>query len=127
MRDLSNNTLFIDSNDPNENYPFLTTKFQEALNKYALLKKVCKETMFSLRVKNLEKQYTFEVNYEISSWKTTPKWMSHCFKIQQKYSVLLRQKCIWNCFSKLTESGVKTEFWKKINCVLTNKGSLQEN
>ena len=63
MRDLSNNTLFIDSNDPNENYPFLTTKFQEALNKYALLKKkVCKETMFSLPVKNLEKQYTFEVN-----------------------------------------------------------------
>ena len=56
MRDLSNNTLFIDSNDPNENYPFLTTKFQEALNKYALLKKVCKETMFSLWVKNLEKQ-----------------------------------------------------------------------
>ena len=39
MKDLTNNTLFLDSDYPNENYNFLTTKFQEAVNKHALLKK----------------------------------------------------------------------------------------
>ena len=39
LKDLSNNTLFLDFDDPNENYNFLTTKFQEAVNRHAPLKK----------------------------------------------------------------------------------------
>ena len=40
LKDLSNNTLiFLDSDDPNENYNFLTTKFQEAVNRLAPLKR----------------------------------------------------------------------------------------
>ena len=35
----SNNTLFLDCDDPNKDYDFLTTKFQEAVNKHAPLKK----------------------------------------------------------------------------------------
>ena len=39
LKDLSNNTLFLDSHDPNESYNFLTTKFQEPVNRHAPLKK----------------------------------------------------------------------------------------
>ena len=39
LKDLNNNTLFLDSDDPNENCNFLTTKFQEAVNRHAPLKK----------------------------------------------------------------------------------------
>ena len=54
--------------------------------------------------------------------------MSHCLK-SSEISVLLRKKCIKNCFSKVTESGVNTnkEFWKIIKPFLTNKGFLSRN
>ena len=39
LKDLSNNTLILDSDDPNENYKFLTTKFQEVVNRHPPLKK----------------------------------------------------------------------------------------
>ena len=38
-KDLGNNTLFLDSDDLNENYDFFTTKSQEAVNKYDPSKK----------------------------------------------------------------------------------------
>ena len=39
LKELSNNTLFLDSDDPDESYDFLTTKFQEPVNRHAPLKK----------------------------------------------------------------------------------------
>ena len=39
LKDLSNNTLFLDSGYADENYNFLTTKLQEAVNRHASLKK----------------------------------------------------------------------------------------
>ena len=39
LKDLSNDTLFLDSDNPNENYNFFTTKFQEAVNRHAPLNK----------------------------------------------------------------------------------------
>ena len=39
LKDLKNNTLFLDSDNPNENYDFLTMKFQEAVNRHVPLKK----------------------------------------------------------------------------------------
>ena len=39
LKDLSNTTLFLDSDDPAENYNFLTTKIQETVNRHAPLKK----------------------------------------------------------------------------------------
>ena len=39
LKELSNNTLFLDSDDSNENYNSLATKFQEALNRHTPLKK----------------------------------------------------------------------------------------
>ena len=65
LKDLSNNTLFLDSDDPNENYNFLTKKFQEVVNRHATLKKKkknCDEIMPLLLRKNSEKQYILEVD-----------------------------------------------------------------
>ena len=39
LKDLSNSTIILDSDDPNENYKFLTTKFQEVVNRHIPLKK----------------------------------------------------------------------------------------
>ena len=39
LKELSNNTLFLDSDDSSETYNFLATKFQEALNRHTPLKK----------------------------------------------------------------------------------------
>ena len=39
LKDFLKYTLFLDSDEPNENYNFLTTKFQEAVNRPAPMKK----------------------------------------------------------------------------------------
>ena len=63
LKDLSNNTIILDSDDPNENYKFLTTKFQEVVNRHIpLKKKILRENHASLLTKNSEKQYTLEVD-----------------------------------------------------------------
>ena len=63
LKDLSNSTIILDSDDPNENYKFLTTKFQEVVNRHIpLKKKILRENHASLLTKNSEKQYTLEVD-----------------------------------------------------------------
>ena len=81
LKDLSNNTLFLDSGYANENYNFLTTKLQEAVNRHAPLKK---QFFWENHAPFIDK----ELRKAIYTWsrlrnkflKTPPKQMSHCLK-----------------------------------------------
>ena len=117
LKDLSNNTLFLDSDNPNENYNVFTTKFQEAVNRHAPLKK---KILQGNHAPFIDKEF----RKAIYTWsrlrnkflKNPTKANESLFKKQQNTCVLLRKKCIKNYFSKVTESGVNT-----------NKGVLENN
>ena len=116
LKDLSNSTVFLDSDDPSENYDFLTTKFQDAVNRHPPLKK-----------KILRGNHAPFIDKEFR--KAIYKANESLFKKQRNKCILLRKKCIKKYFSKVTESGVNTnkEFWKIIKPFLTNKGFLSGN
>ena len=116
LKDLSNSTVFLDSDDPSEIYDFLTTKFQDAVNRHLPLKK-----------KILRGNHAPFIDKEFR--KAIYKANESLFKKQRNKCILLRKKCIKKYFSKVTESGVNTnkEFWKITKPFLTNKGFLSGN
>ena len=125
LTDLSNNTLFLDSGNPNKNYNFLTTKFQEAVNRHAPSKKKILQGNHALFIdKEFRKAIYTRSRLRNKFLKNPIKANDSLFKKQPNKCVLLRKKCIKNDFSKVTESGVNTnkEFWKIIKPFLTNKG-----
>ena len=119
----SNNTLFLDCDDPNKDYDFLTTKFKEAVNKHAPLKKKILWGNHALFIfKEFRKAIYSRSRLRNKFLKTPTKASESLFEKQRKKCVLLRKKCIKNYFSKLTEKGVNIykEFWKIIKPFLTN-------
>ena len=118
------------SDDPNENYNFLTTKFQEVVNRNALLKnKFLRGNHAPFIDKEFRKAIHTRSRLRNKFFKNPTKANELLLKNQWNKCVLLRKKCIKNYFSKVTESGVSTnkEFWKIIKPFLTNKGFLPGN
>ena len=117
MKDLSNNTHFLDSDDPNENYNFLTTKFEEAVNRHApLKKKILRGNHTPFIDKEFRKAIYTGSQLRNKFLKNPTKANEPLFKKQWNKCVLLRKKCTKNYFGKVMESGVNInkEFWKII-------------
>ena len=129
LKDLSNNTLFLYSDEPKENYNFLTTKFQEAVSRHAPLRKKILRGNHAPFDKEFTKAIYTRSRLRNKSLKNSTKGNESLFKKQLNKCVLLRKKCINNYFSKVTGSGVNTnkEFWKIIKPFLTNKRFLSGN
>ena len=130
LKDLSNNILFLDSDDPNESQDFLTTKFQEAVNRHTPLKKeILRGNHDPFIDKEFRKAIYIRSRLRNKFLRNPTKANESLIKKQRNKFILLRKKCIKNYFSKVTESGINTskEFWKIIKLFFTNKGFLSGN
>ena len=97
MKDLSNNTLFLDSEDPKENYNFLTTKFQEAVNRHTpLKKKILRGNHVPFIDREFRKAIYTRSRLRNRLLKNPTKAKMPLLKKQRNKCVLLRKKCIKN-------------------------------
>ena len=108
LKYLSNNTLFLDFDELNENYDFLTTKFQEAVNRHAPSKQ---KILLGNHVPFINKEFRQAIYTKsrlLNKFLKNPtKANESLSKKQRNKCVFLRKKCIKNYFSKMAENGVK--------------------
>ena len=94
LKDLSNN-FFLDSDDLSENYNFLTTKFQKAVNRHApLKKKILRGDHSTFIDKEFRKVIHTRSRLRNKFLKNPTKANESLFKKQRSKCVLLRKKCI---------------------------------
>ena len=122
LKDLSNNTFLLDSDNLTENCNFLSTKFQEVVNRHVpLKKKILRGNHTPFIDKEFRKAIYTPSRLRNKFLKNPTKANGSLFKKQRNKCVLLRKKCIKNYFSKVTEGSVNTEkeFWKITKPFLT--------
>ena len=81
LNDVKNSGFSLKTDDPNENYDFLTNTFINIVNKYApLKKKFIRGNQAPFMTRNLGKKFIPEVDLEIYFVKTLQKKMKNCIK-----------------------------------------------
>ena len=130
LNDLENTNFISISEDPDEHYDYLTTKFHEVVDKHAPLKKKFVRGNHALFMnKELRKAIYNRSRLKNKFCKNQTKENEEIYKKQRDKCVKLRKKSIKLYFSKITQNGIVTNknFWKVIKPFLTNKGCIDGN
>ena len=130
LEDLENTNLRSISDDPNEKYNFLTTKFQELIDKHApQKKKFLRGNHAPFMSKELRKAIYTRSRLRNKFCKNPTTENEQIYKKQRNKCVKIRRKSIKSYFNKITQNGVvnNKNFWNIIKPFLTNKGFIDGN
>ena len=130
LNDLENTNFISISEDPDERYDYLTTKFPEVVDKHApLKKKFVRGNQAPFMNKELRKAIYNRSRLKNKFCKNETKENEEIYRKQRNKCVKLRKKSIKLYFSKITQNGIVTNknFWKVIKPFLTNKGCIDGN
>ena len=127
IEDLIYTDFSLQSDDPNENYFFLTREFSKIVEKHAPLTKKfiwCNHVPFMN--KELRKAIYTTSRLRNKFCKSPSKGSKALYKNQRNKCVSLRRKSIKKYFNDITNYGIATSknFWNPIKPFLTNKGHL---
>ena len=122
-------SLNLKTDDPNENYDFLTNTFINIVNNNAHLKNNFirgNQTPFVTR--NLRKNFVPELDLEINFVSILLKKMKN-YKKQRNKCIALRRKCIKEYVHNISNNNIVTNkiFWNFIRPFLINKGLLNSS
>ena len=118
------------SDDPNENYSFLTTEFSKIVEKHApLRKKFIRGNHAPFMNKELRKAICTRSRLRNKFCKSPSKENEALHKKQPNKCVSLKRKSIKKYFNDITNYGISLiatykNFWNLIKSFLTNKGQL---
>ena len=128
LEDLNSTDFSLNTDDPNENYNFITDKFLKVVNRHApLKKKILRGNHAPLLTKEIRKEiYTKSELKKIYNRNPTEENKT-IYKTQRNECVSLRQKAIKIYFNNMTKTVVQTKkvFWKLMKAFLTTKGFLK--
>ena len=130
LNDLGNTNFISISEDPDERYDYLTTKFHEVVDKHTpLKKKFVRGNHAPSMNKGLRKATYNRSRLKNQFCKNQTKENEENYKKQRNKCVKLRKKSIKLYFSKIIQNGIVTNknFWKVIKPFLTNKGCIDGN
>ena len=127
LNDLKEANFELSTNDPNENYCFITDAFIEIVERHAPLKKrFVRENQAPFMNKELRKAIYTRSRLRNNFCKT--KENEKKYKIQKNKCVSLRKKSIKKYFKNISKDGVVSNknFWSMMKPFLTNKGHNNE-
>ena len=127
IEDLIYTDFSLQSDDPNENYSFLTREFSKIVEKHApLRKKFIRGNHAPFMNKELRKAIYTRSRLRNKFCSSTSKENEALYKKQRNKCVSLRRKSIKKYFNNITNYEIATNknFWNLIKLFLTNKGHL---
>ena len=128
LEDLNSTDFSLNTDDPNENYNFITDKFLNVVNRHApLKKKTLRGNQAPFLTKELRKEIYTRSKLKNKYNRNPTEENKAIYKKQRNKCVYLRRKAIKVYFNKVTKTGVQSnkDFWKLIKSFLTNKGFLE--
>ena len=112
LNDVKNCNFRLKTDDPNENYDFLTYTFINIVNNYALLKKkFIRENQAPFLTRNLRKKIYTRSRFRNKFCKNATKENEKLYKKQRNKCVTLRRKCIKEYFRNKSHSNIVTNIF----------------
>ena len=125
LNDVKNCDFSLKTDDPNENYDFLTDTFINIVNNHApLKKKFIRGNQAPFMTRNLRKEIYTRSRLRNKFCKNPTKENEKLYKKQRNKCVALRRKCIKEYFHNISNKNTVTNkiFWNFIRPFLVNKG-----
>ena len=129
LNDLKEANFELSTNDPNENYCFITDAFIKIVERHAPLKKrFVRENQAPFMNKELRKLKPIYTRSRLRNNFCKTKENEKKYKIQRNKCVSLRKKSIKKYFKNISKDGVVSNknFWSMMKPFLTNKGHNNE-
>ena len=130
LNDVKNCDFSLKTDDPSENYDFLTNTFINIVNNHApLKKKFIRGNQAPFMTRNLRKEIHTKSSFRNEFCKNPTKENEKLYKKQRNKCVALRRKCIKEYFHSMSNNNIVTDknFWNFIRPFLVNKGLLNSN
>ena len=127
LNDVKNCDFSLKTDDPSENYDFLTNTFINIVNNHApLKKKFIRGNQAPFMTRNLRKEIHTKSSFRNEFCKDPTKENEKLYKKQRNKCVALRRKCIKEYFHNISNNNIVTSknFWNFIRPFLVNKGLL---
>ena len=130
LNEVKNCDFSLTTDDPNQNYDFLTNTFINIVNNHVpLKKKFIRGNQAPFMTRNLRKQIYNKSKLRNKLCRTPTKENEKLYKKQRNKCVALKRKCIKEHFYNISNNNTLTNkiFWNFIRHFLVNKGLLNSD